>query len=72
MILSKNFRFSATLALIASISMPISTPAFAQGADADEAKRKVSRAGRQRMLSQRMSKAACFVWKPKPSLLCLY
>lgn len=61
MILSKKFRISATLALIASISMPIATPAFAQGADADEAKRKVNLAGRQRMLSQRMSKAACFV-----------
>lgn len=55
-------RFGAVLALVSALSIPASTPAFAQGDLADEAKHRVDLAGRQRMLSQRMSMSACFVF----------
>lgn len=53
-------RISAAAALCFSLILPIASPVFAQGADADEAKRRINLAGRQRMLSQRITKAACF------------
>lgn len=56
------FRAGATAALILSLITPIATPVFAQNAQAEEAKHRVNLAGRQRMLSQRMSMAACFIY----------
>lgn len=49
-------------AVFLSAVAPVASPVFAQSDLAEEAKRKVNLAGRQRMLSQRMSKAACFMF----------
>jgi len=60
-----NFRYltnaGVAFAILLSALAPFTTPALAQSDLADEAKHKVNFAGRQRMLSQRMSKAACFM-----------
>ena len=55
-------RVSATAALILSLALPVATPSFSQTDQAEEAKHRVNLAGRQRMLSQRMSMAACFIY----------
>ncbi len=51
----------AIIALVLSSMVSAITPVLAQTDAADEAKRRVNLAGRQRMLSQRISKAACFI-----------
>jgi len=53
----------AVIAVFCSITflMAIPTASHAQSSTAVEAKHRVNIAGRQRMLSQRMSKAACFI-----------
>ncbi|MBL4805828.1 MAG: type IV pili methyl-accepting chemotaxis transducer N-terminal domain-containing protein [Rhodobacteraceae bacterium] len=56
-ILSRSTIF--TLMLLPVLGAP--APVFAQSDEAIEASRRVNIAGRQRMLSQRMSKAACFI-----------
>ncbi len=61
MILRNSVRLGTALAIALTCSVPISGQVMAQSDLADEAKRKVNLAGRQRMLSQRMSKAACFI-----------
>lgn len=61
MILRPVINMGVAFAVLLSTLAPLSGPAFAQSDLADEAKRKVNIAGRQRMLSQRMSKAACFI-----------
>lgn len=52
--------FTAMVAIVAA-DFGFSSPALAQSPDAIEAARRVNIAGRQRMLSQRMSKASCFI-----------
>jgi hypothetical protein len=53
---------SLAIAAIAVTQMGIVAPAFAQSDEAIEAARRVNISGRQRMLSQRISKAACFLY----------
>ena len=62
MILRPVINMGVAFAVLLSTLAPLSSPAFAQSDLAVEAKRKVNLAGRQRMLSQRMSKAACFMF----------
>jgi len=50
-----------TILALVTAQVTFTTPAFAQSDEAIEAARRVNIAGRQRMLSQRMSKAACFI-----------
>lgn len=52
---------SLAIAAIAVTQMGFVPPAFAQSDEAIEAARRVNVSGRQRMLSQRISKAACFL-----------
>ncbi len=52
---------SLAMAAIAVAQLGFVTPAFAQSDEAIEAARRVNISGRQRMLSQRISKAACFL-----------
>ncbi len=52
---------SLTMAAIAVAQLGFVAPAFAQSDEAIEAARRVNISGRQRMLSQRISKAACFL-----------
>ncbi len=52
---------SIAVAAVAVAQLGFSAPAFAQSGDAIEAARRVNISGRQRMLSQRISKAACFL-----------
>lgn len=52
---------SITVAILASAQVVLPTPSFAQSNAAVEATRRVNIAGRQRMLSQRISKAVCFL-----------
>ncbi|WP_457646708.1 type IV pili methyl-accepting chemotaxis transducer N-terminal domain-containing protein [Profundibacter sp.] len=52
---------SLAIAAIAVTQMSFVPPAFAQSDEAIEAARRVNISGRQRMLSQRISKAACFL-----------
>lgn len=61
MLHNNSVRLGTIAALLFSLFPVISGPASAQSALADDAKRRVNLAGRQRMLSQRMSKAACFI-----------
>ena len=56
------FRSSVIASVCVSILLTTQIPAAAQGdVSAEEATRKVNIAGRQRMLSQRMAKAACMI-----------
>lgn len=52
---------SCVMAALAAVQIGLPTPSFAQSDAAIEAARRVNIAGRQRMLSQRISKAACFI-----------
>ena len=52
---------SIAMAAVAVAQLGFSVPAFAQSGAAIEAARRVNISGRQRMLSQRISKAACFL-----------
>ena len=52
---------SLTMAALAMVQLGFVTPVFAQSDAAIEAARRVNISGRQRMLSQRISKAACFL-----------
>jgi len=52
---------SLAMAAIATAQLGFVTPAFSQSPEAIEAARRVDISGRQRMLSQRISKAACFL-----------
>ncbi len=52
---------SLTMAAIAVAQLGFVAPAFAQSDEAIEVARRVNISGRQRMLSQRMSKSACFL-----------
>lgn len=57
----KNPHFGLIVALTAYFFTSFTGPAAAQDLSAEEAKRKINFASRQRMLSQQMSKAACFI-----------
>jgi len=52
---------SLAMAALAVAHVSFVTPTFAQSSEAIEAARRVNISGRQRMLSQRISKAACFL-----------
>ncbi len=52
---------SLTAAIVAVAQLGFVTPSYAQSDEAIEAARRVNISGRQRMLSQRISKAACFM-----------
>ncbi|MBL1435631.1 MAG: type IV pili methyl-accepting chemotaxis transducer N-terminal domain-containing protein [Rhodobacteraceae bacterium] len=52
---------SLASAIVAVAQLGFVTPVFAQSSEAIEAARRVNISGRQRMLSQRISKAACFL-----------
>ena len=52
---------SLTSAIVAVAQLGFVTPSFAQSDEAIEAARRVNISGRQRMLSQRISKSACFL-----------
>jgi hypothetical protein len=55
-------RFLAVvLTMLSLVAVPMTGPADAQTSVAVDGKRKINLAGRQRMLSQRIAKAACFI-----------
>lgn len=59
--MGRHLRASLAMAVFAVAQLGFVTPTFAQSAAALEAARRVNISGRQRMLSQRISKAACFL-----------
>lgn len=59
--MGRHLANSLTMALVAVAQLGFVTPSFAQSDEAIEAARRVNISGRQRMLSQRISKAACFL-----------
>jgi len=59
--MGRHLATSLAMAAIAVAQLGFVTPAFAQSPAALEAARRVNISGRQRMLSQRISKAACFL-----------
>jgi len=59
--MGRHLATSLAMAAIAVAQLGFVTPAFAQSPEAIEAARRVNISGRQRMLSQRISKAACFL-----------
>lgn len=54
-------RIGVAISIVLSSCFIAAVPVSAQTDAADEAKRRINLAGRQRMFSQRMSKAACFI-----------
>ncbi len=59
--MGRHLATSLAMAALAVAQLGFVTPAFAQSPEAAEAARRVNISGRQRMLSQRISKAACFL-----------
>jgi len=59
--MGRHLVISLAMAAVAVAQLGFVTPAFAQSDEAIEAARRVNVSGRQRMLSQRISKAACFI-----------
>ncbi|NOR62163.1 MAG: hypothetical protein GQ535_06690 [Rhodobacteraceae bacterium] len=59
--MGRHLATSLATAIIAVAQLGFVTPSFAQSDEALEAARRVNISGRQRMLSQRISKAACFL-----------
>ncbi len=62
MVFSKILQGAMAIAIVSGSFVVSPVPVFAQSDTAEAAKRRVNLAGRQRMLSQRMSKDACFVF----------